>query len=140
MASTAERNHHVLAAAALLLTAACGTPKLLSAPEGIAIFEDREYRGRSVTIDRDIRDLDEFQGPCYETEGSYPTQSTSYTWNDCISSIRVPAGWSATVYGDDDYEGSSLTITADVPDLRRVPGRCGEGMNDCISSIRVSRD
>jgi hypothetical protein len=58
-------------------------------------------------------------------------------WNDCISSIRIPAGWSVTVYEQDDYVGTSTTFTADVPDLERVPGPCGNDWDDCISSIQV---
>lgn len=127
-------------AALVLLAGACGTPKLHSAPEGITVFEDRNYGGRSVVIDRDIPDLDEFQGPCTVSDGGYPTESTRPTWNDCISSIRVPPGWTGTIFGDDDYRGSSLVVTEDVPDLRNVAGRCGDGMNDCVSSIRVSRE
>jgi hypothetical protein len=43
------------------------------------------------------------------------------------------------VYGDNDYKGSSLVVTGDIPDLRNVSGKCSDGMDDCISSIRVSR-
>jgi hypothetical protein len=65
--------------------------------------------------------------------------STFYDWNDCISSIRLAPGWGATVYRDTDYEGDSLAVTGDLPNLQLVAGRCNhDGMNDCISSIRLT--
>lgn len=130
----------VVLAASSLATGCDGPEKVSSAPEGITIFEDRNFRGKSLTLDRDQPDLSDIEGPCYQDEGGTgPTSSFSLVWNDCISSIRVSPGWTGTAYGDDDYEGSSLNVTEDVPDLRNVPGKCGEGMNDCISSIRVAR-
>ena len=62
---------------------------------------------------------------------------SSDDWNDCISSIRIPAGWSLTVYEQDNYAGTSTTLTADVPDLERITGPCGNDWDDCISSIQV---
>ena len=39
--------------------------------------------------------------------------------NDRISSIRVPNGWSVTVYKSNNFEGSSETYTRDVRCLDR---------------------
>ena len=131
----------LLFAIVLFLAGCAGGPrKISSAEEGVTVFEDRNYGGRSLTLDRDQADLEDIQGPCGKTESSGPNMSTTtYTWGDCISSIRVSAGWSATVYGDNDYKGSSLVVTGDIPALRNVSGKCSDGMDDCISSIRVSR-
>jgi hypothetical protein len=82
-------------------------------------------------------DLKDFKGPCF-TPGDSPGTGES-NWNDCVSSVRTAPGWKATLFGDDDYRGSQLEVTADVPDLKFVPGRCGSGMDDCVTSIRVSR-
>jgi hypothetical protein len=32
-----------------------------------------------------------------------------------------------------------FTITADAPDLTRIAGPCDGSFNDCVSSIRVTR-
>ena len=60
-------------------------------------------------------------------------------WDDCISSIKVPEGWRATIYEDPNFRGGSLTITADIPDLDRVMGPCNGDWENCISSIRIFR-
>ena len=58
-------------------------------------------------------------------------------WDDCISSIRVPSGWSITIYDEDNYTGNSMVLTRDTPDLHNVPGPCGDDWDDCIASIQV---
>ena len=123
-----------------LMASACdkslpGGPSELT--EGIVIYEDNNYRGKSALITHDLADLKDFKGPCF-TPGDSPGTGES-NWNDCVSSVRVAPGWKATLFGDDDYRGSQLEVTADVPDLKFVPGRCGSGMDDCVTSIRVSR-
>lgn len=42
------------------------------------LYEDPDYKGRSITLTADAPDLTEFPGPC-----------KNKTFNDCISSIRV---------------------------------------------------
>lgn len=57
-----------------------------------------------------------------------------------MSSIRAAPGWRATVYRDPNFRGESLEVIQDVPNLQLVPGTCShDGLNDCISSIRVRR-
>ena len=64
--------------------------------------------------------------------------TTFRNWNDCISSIRVAPGWRATVYRGTGFDGESMEVAQDVPNLVVVPGTCSRGgLNDCISSIRV---
>ena len=41
----------------------------------------------------------------------------STTAEHTISSIRVPDGWTVTVYRDRDFAGESTAFTADTPDL-----------------------
>jgi hypothetical protein len=62
-------------------------------------------------------------------EGEYDDKDLTIG-NDRISSIRVPEGWSVTVYKSHDFDGSHETYTSDV---RCLP----EKFNDAISSIRV---
>jgi hypothetical protein len=124
------------------LVVACRQEKLPTAPSdlmtGIAIYEHANFQGRSSQVARDISDLKDVSGPCeHETSGDFGT-TTYRDWNDCISSIRVAPGWRATVYRDTGFDGQSLEVTQDVPNLQLVPGTCShDGLNDCISSIRV---
>ena len=105
---------------------------------GIIVYEDVNYGGESAVITRDISDLTDFKGPCSRYSGSSPT--LEFSWNDCISSVRVAPGWRATLYRDDGYRDDSLEVDADVPDLRRAPHDCPKGgLNDCVTSVRVKR-
>jgi len=62
-------------------------------------------------------------------EGEVPS------WGKCVSSVRVLPGWSATFYRAEDFKGRSITLTADTPNLRNLPGP----FDDCVTSIRVTR-
>jgi hypothetical protein len=59
-------------------------------------------------------------------------------WNDRITSLRIPAGMSVVLYQDWYYGGQSVTLSGDVPDLRRYGGPGADGTwNDAISSFAV---
>jgi hypothetical protein len=130
----------------LLLLAAlapgCEDPELPFSPSsldtGIVLFEHANFHGNSAHITSDIRDLREFQGPCLHDDGE---GGGGRDWNDCVSSIRVAPGWRATLYRGTGFDDDELEITADVPNLQLVDGDCPhDGMNDCISSVRVRRE
>ena len=125
----------------LALSAGCEElPQLPTAPSelatGIVVYEHANFFGASAHITTDIPDLKEFDGPC-----EHPGPDTDvYDWNDCISSVRVAPGWSATLYRGDRYRDDSITVTDDVPNLANVSHDCpSRGLNDCITSIRVER-
>jgi hypothetical protein len=102
--------------------------------QGIVIYIHANYAGTSQALNVDVRDLSRVEGPCTGgAEGEVPT------WDECVSSVRVLPGWSATLYEDEDFEGRSITLTTDTPNLRDVPGPCDESFNDCVRSIRVTR-
>jgi hypothetical protein len=124
-----------LPAAALLGTACAAGPTQPTAPfgQGVSLYPDSLYRGKTVTIDGDVSDLSRLRGPCAGSDDE-PSH-----FDDCTSSLRIPAGWSATLFRDRRFEGASITYTEDVPDLDVVAGPCRPGFNDCISSIRVQR-
>ena len=128
-----------LSAVALLLTG-CNSP---SAPselmEGVVVYADPDFRGQSRTFTADVSDLDDIAGGCFATSGVAPIVVTKDDWDDCISSMRIAPGWTATVYEDPRYREESLGITSDVADLEHVLGPCGDDWDDCVSSIRVSR-
>jgi hypothetical protein len=109
---------------------------------GIIIYEHANYLGESAFVEKDIANLDDYKGPCFttSTNSSTNTSDTHYFWKNCISSIRVAAGWKATLYVDTNFRGKSVEISADVSNLQLLPGDCDhDGFNDCIESIKVAR-
>lgn len=80
---------------------------------GVVFFEHINYQGRSWTFDGDQA----FVGD---------------DANDQFSSVRVPPGVSVTLFQHRDFGGSSVTLTADTPDLR------DKGFNDSASSVKFS--
>ena len=104
---------------------------------GIIVYEHANYGGDSAHVTRDIGDLEDYRGPCLLSADAY---GSTLSWGDCISSVRVAPGWSATFYRDDTFHGEQFEVTQDVANLEDVPGRCSHGgFNDCVSSIRVFR-
>src|SRR5204862_4635867 len=69
---------------------------------GVIIYEHANYLGESAFVDKDIANLDDYKGPCFTTSTNSSTSAsdTHYFWKNCISSIRVAAGWKATLYVD----------------------------------------
>lgn len=127
----------VVAAAAI---AGCGaelpTQPTVAFGDGVTLYPDSLYRGERVTLGGDVPDLSKLRGPCQKSEDDDPPASN---YDDCVSSLRVPSGWTVTVFRDRGFAGGSATYTADVPDLDVVSGPCRPGFNDCVSSIRASR-
>lgn len=128
-----------------LLLAGCeGLPSFPTAPSdlarGVSIYEHANFEGESALITTSQRDLKDYDGPCEHTDsGSDGTSTTSYDWNDCVSSIRVAPGWKAVIYRDDDFKGQSFEVTTEAPNLQLVAGSCShDGLNDCITSIRIT--
>jgi len=109
-------------------------PSRADAGDGITIYADPRFKGPSYLLFTDVEDLDDVKAECFKTSGF-----SSFNFDDCISSIRVPPGLKVTVCEDPHYRGASVTFTSDVADLDDVRGPCGEDFDDCISSIRVSR-
>jgi hypothetical protein len=103
--------------------------------EGIVIYLHADFAGPSQALNIDVPDLARIEGACSGGgEGETPS------WSDCISSVKVMSGWTATLYRDKDYKGASVTVTADTPSLRDLRGPCdNDSFNDCVSSIRIAR-
>ena len=122
----------------VLLLHACAEPLDILGPtppgEGITIYIHADFVGTSQSLNMDVPDLAKVEGPCSRgEEGEQPT------WSDCVSSIRVNDGWSATLYRDREFKGDSVTIMSDAPSLRELSGPCDGSFNDCVSSIKVTR-
>ena len=103
--------------------------------EGITFFIHAGFAGSAQSVNIDVRDLDKVEGPCAKG-GDEPAEPT---WSDCISSVRVSPGWTATLYRNRDFTGDNVRLTADAPDLRELRGPCDGTFNDCVSSIKVER-
>ena len=123
-------------AAAATVAGGCGSPTLPTANygQGVTLYPDSLYRGDRITLNGDVSDLSKLSGPCQNSEDD----PSSY--DDCVSSLHVPAGWTVTIYRDRGFGGGSATYSTDVDDLDVVSGPCKHGFNDCISSIRVAHD
>jgi hypothetical protein len=93
----------------------------------VVIYQNTSFQGDSRALPSSAPNLDDLPG----------CGGAGSDWDDCISSIRIPSGWSITVYDEDNYTGNSTTLSADVADLARVTGPCGDDWDDCIASIQV---
>jgi hypothetical protein len=119
----------------------CAYRELPMAPsvftEGVILYEHANFLGNSAHITSDVEDLRDFRGPCTHDDG----ESVTRDWNDCISSVRVAPGWAATLYRGPDYKDDALEIIADVGNLQLIRQHdCPkDGLNDCVSSVRVRR-
>jgi hypothetical protein len=138
-----QRSLRLVILGSILLITAC-QKELPTSPSdlwiGIVVYEHANFQGESAHIVSDLSDLEDFKGPCGSFHYTYPYGTTTYSWDDCISSVRVAPGWSATLYRDPDYDDDQVTVTNDVPDLTALPHDCSEGgLNDCVSSIRIRR-
>ena len=127
-----------------VLCHACSATQLPAAPSelltGIVVYEHANFQGASAHLTSDISDLQKADGPCEHEESDEYSTTRIYNWNDCISSVRVAPGWSATLYRATGYGDDSLEIVADVPNLQLVGHDCPkDGLNDCVSSVRVRK-
>jgi Peptidase inhibitor family I36 len=127
-----------LAIALLAGMAGCDTASLPMAPSeltsGVSLWEHADFQGNSALLTESEANLANFSGPCAHDDGN----TTIHDWNDCVSSVRVAPGWRAIIYRDDDYDGQSVELTADAPNLQLVPGSCShDGLNDCVTSVKV---
>jgi hypothetical protein len=104
---------------------------------GIIVYEHANFLGNSAHLTGDMPDLRDFRGPCVHESDD----GVDRDWNDCISSVRVAPGWRATLFRAPDYGDDSLDVSEDVPNLQLVRQHdCpNDGLNDCVSSVRVRR-
>ncbi|MEV8535851.1 beta/gamma crystallin-related protein [Streptomyces sp. NPDC051211] len=75
-------------------------------------FSDTNHQGKSAALGPGRHVLDE-------------------NFNDTISSVRVPAGWTVTLFDGRNFDGESIELTSDAPNL-------SSGINDRTSSIVIT--
>jgi len=145
MAPKARRRAIAVAAAAIFLDS-CRDNRLPTAPSeltaGIVIYQHANFLGESAHVTSDIPNLEKVRGPCVrtDTDANGNTSSTD-SWDDCASSVRVAPGWRATLYEDPDYTGWAADVGEEnVTNYQQVRGPCSrDTFNDCASSIRLFR-
>ena len=101
--------------AALILVSLAGPAAAGHDRDGVTLFSDVHFAGRSETFNGDIRGL-----------------RGTIIGNDRASSIAVPGGCLVTLYRDARFRGPSVTVRHDIADLRAT--RVG---NDQVSSLTV---
>ena len=122
-----------------MIASGCSNPELPMSPSsftsGVILYEHANFLGNSAHITSDLRDLRDFTGPCVHDDGN---GNVIRDWNDCVSSVKVAPGWRATLYRGTNFGDDALEIVEDVANLQLVSGDCDhDGMNDCVSSVRV---
>jgi hypothetical protein len=126
-------------AVALVCAAGCESDKIRTlgptpVGEGIVIYMHADFSGPSQALNLDVVDLGKVEGSCSSgAEGEVPT------WADCVSSVKVMPGWMAVLYHKAKFQGESVKLTSDSPNLRDLPGPCKDTFNDCAVSIRITR-
>lgn len=115
------------------LIVACSSSPTSPGEKALTVFRDRNYGGSWLDIYTDESNLGRVNGPCNQSDTNIGD------WDDCISSIRLSPGWVATGYRDRNFSGPTVEITGDIPNLRDISGQCDHGFDDCLSSIRVTR-
>lgn len=82
---------------------------------GITVFADSDYSGSNQTL----------------LAGNHDMGELGVVGNDAISSVKVPPGWSVTLFEHAGFQGRTKVITADTPML-------DGSFNDIVSSLIVS--
>ncbi|MCT9094244.1 hypothetical protein N4G70_36195 [Streptomyces sp. ASQP_92] len=63
--------------------------------------------------------------------GTYDLTKPGDVGNDAVSSVKVPSGWTVTLYADTGLKGASKSFTSDVSYV-------GDDFDNAASSIKVS--
>lgn len=53
--------------------------------------------------------------------------------NDWASSVKIPSGWTVTMYSDDNFSGTSWTLTANTANFTTL----SPNANDVVSSVKI---
>ena len=135
----------IVATAMLLVGGSCGDyARLPNAPSelttGLVIYQHANFLGESAHVTNDIPNLEQVHGPCIrEDTDANGNTSSSDSWDDCVSSVRVAPGWRATLYQHPNYKGWAADVgDENVANYQLVRGPCSKDtFNDCASSIRL---
>lgn len=89
-------------------------------PVGVQFFQDSNYGGAASQL---------------LTKGNYTLAQlvAKGVPNDWASSVKIPAGWSITMYADDNFSGTSWNLTAS----NTWFGALSPNANDKMSSVKI---
>lgn len=90
--------------------------------DGICVYEQADYRGRSE---------------CWSSGEQVRDLGRQSNLNDRISSIRILGRGVAYIYRDTNFQGESVAVDRDIPNLANLGGRDFGNWNDQVSSLEV---
>jgi len=101
------------------------------------IFVDKYFHGAWLDLRKSIGHLEDNNYETIWTGIKFNQKLKGIGFDDKVSSVFVPEGWSIIFYENEGYCGKHFTINgpAAISDLRRYTGG---GFNDDISSVKVS--
>jgi len=87
---------------------------------GVVMYQDINYGGAATGV---------------ITKGNYTlSQLVTHGFvNDWASSIKIPSGWTVTMYKDDNFSGTSWVLTANTPNFVNLTPNA----NDVVSSVKI---
>jgi hypothetical protein len=97
-------------------------PNQQTVQEGICVYEERNYQGRSE---------------CWTGGERLDDLARVGNWSDRISSIRVFGRSRAVAYRDIGFRGESVVIDRDIPDLGQLSANGFRNWNHQISSMQI---
>jgi uncharacterized protein YbdZ (MbtH family) len=53
--------------------------------------------------------------------------------NDWASSVKIPTGWTVTMYSNDNFAGTSWTLTSNTTNFTTL----SPNANDVVSSVKI---
>jgi cytochrome c peroxidase len=95
-------------------------PFMEAPPVGVTFYQNVNYAG---TISKVL-------GPGDYTTGDLEANGVL---NDTASAVKIPTGWTVTIFQNDNFSGTQFTFTSDVADFRNI-----SGLNDTMSSCRIT--
>jgi len=84
----------------------------------VILYKDKNFGGKSLAL----------------KAGEYKMGQLSKVGNDAISSLKVPEGYTVTLYADNNFKGRTLTCTSDISWLG------DNNFNDITSSIIITKN
>jgi len=90
--------------------------------DGVCVYDRPNYQGRSQ---------------CWSAGEQLNDLGRTGNWSDRISSIRVFGGTRVMAYRDIGFNGASMTIDRDIPDLAQMSGYGARNWDRQISSLRI---
>lgn len=88
-------------------------------PVGVTFYQDYSYDGQaSSTL----------------AKGSYTMAqlAAAGVTNDWASSVSIPAGWTVIMYQNDNFSGTSWTLTSSTPNFSTLSPNANDQMSSCI--------